>query len=149
MEQILQKWRETGGPETQASPTYYSCFPPPSLGFQPVCSISIVKCYATWQNFSPFLPLPSLSPVPLPFSCTPPAPYSPGLLPPVPLYPERSKSLTTKNVMYTLSLGLTTIKLKHQILMFTSTILLVFAKLFILMVFIITYCRCNDTLSSI
>ena len=149
MEQILQKWRETGGPETQASPTYYSCFPPPSLGV-PAC-LFYFYCKML-RNMAKFF---SFSPTSLPFSCTPPAsfpppaPYSPGLLPPVPPYPERSKSLTTKNVMYTLSLGLTTIKLKHQILMFTSTILLVFAKLFILMVFIITYCRCNDTLRSI
>ena len=60
-------------------------------GFPPLCSMSIVKCYAILQNFSPFLPvpatlgilLPALSP---PASRTPPAPILPGSCPPVPLH---------------------------------------------------------------
>ena len=59
--------------------------------FPPLCSISIVKCYAILLNFSPFLLVPITLGIPLP-ALYPPVPLPPPILMgsyhPVPLHPE-------------------------------------------------------------
>ena len=79
------------GCETPASRSFTPASHPLLQGFPPLCSISIVKCYTIMQKIFSFSPGSRHfgNPASCPFSpclLTPTAPYSPGLLPSVPLH---------------------------------------------------------------
>ena len=91
LDTLTTEWGETGGSETPASRTFYSRFPPPSVGvpaslFYFYCKILLnISKFFTFSLGSRHLgiPLPTL---PSPASRTLSPPILPGSRPPVPLH---------------------------------------------------------------